>query len=117
MPAFSIKTFSLWSGFVCCLIISSHSFAAEQIIWIDVRTPAEFASGHVKNAYNIEFQIIGEQITGATQDKNAQLLLYCKSGRRSGVAKRTLEKLGYQNVTNVGGVRDALRVAEKLKNR
>ena len=77
-------------------------------IWIDVRTPAEFASGHVKGAINIEFQTIGDQIAAVTDNKSADIRLYCRSGRRSGVAKEALKKLGYKSVTNEGGYAAAL---------
>ena len=48
--------------------------------------------------------VIGARINEITTDKNAALRLYCQSGRRSGLAKQTLEKLGYVNVVNAGGV-------------
>ena len=47
-------------------------------------------------------------------DKNALVMLYCKSGRRSGFAKQTLEQLGYSNVVNAGGINDVLRRAQTL---
>ncbi|MEM7468599.1 MAG: rhodanese-like domain-containing protein [Pseudomonadota bacterium] len=82
-------------------------------IWIDVRTPAEYASGHVNGAVNIEFQTIAERIADVTNDKNADIRLYCRSGRRSGVAKEALVKLGYENVSNEGGYAAALVAFEK----
>lgn len=77
-------------------------------IWIDVRTPAEFASVHVEGAVNIEFQDIANRIASVTSDKDAEIQLYCKSGRRSSVAKQSLAKLGYTNINNAGGVAAAL---------
>ena len=79
-----------------------------ETVWIDVRTPAEFASGHVEGAINMEFQLISERITEITTDKDTDIRLYCKSGRRSGVAKESLQKIGYRNTTNEGGVARAL---------
>lgn len=80
-------------------------------LWIDVRTPEEFASGHLPGARNIEFDQIGAQIAAVTQDRNQTIVLYCKSGRRSGFARQTLLELGYRNVRNAGGVSDVLRRA------
>lgn len=79
-----------------------------EVIWIDVRTPAEFASGHVPGAVNIEFQEIGDRISAITTDKDAVINLYCKSGRRSSVAKQVLANLGYKRSNNVGSYAAAL---------
>ena len=84
-------------------------------VWIDVRTPAEYASGHVNGAINIEFQNIEAKIADITDDKNADIRLYCRSGRRSGVAKKTLLNLGYENVRNEGGYAAALVAYKKSR--
>lgn len=70
---------------------------------IDVRTKGEFDSGHIENALNIPFETIGDRIAGVTQDKGATIVVYCRSGRRSGIALKTLEGMGYTNGVNVGG--------------
>lgn len=89
-----------------------HASEAEEF-WIDVRTPAEFASGHVNGAVNIEFQLIGDKIADLTTDKDATIRLYCRSGRRSGVAKQSLESLGYRNARNEGSISRALVTYQK----
>ncbi|MGR8949883.1 MAG: rhodanese-like domain-containing protein [Gammaproteobacteria bacterium] len=108
----------LTRAFLALLLVvalSSTCFAEETAaIWIDVRTPAEFASGHVKSAINIEFQTIAERIATVTEDKSADIRLYCRSGRRSGVAQETLRKLGYKNVSNEGGYAAALVAFKSL---
>ena len=78
-------------------------------LFIDVRTPAEFETGHLPGARNIEFHEIGDRIAALTTNKEHPIVLYCRSGRRSGVAKQTLEEMGYRNVVNAGGVNDVLR--------
>ena len=111
--------FKLVRFLIAAIIISSFmnlGFAEEHSpIWIDVRTPAEYASGHVEGALNIEFQLIADKIAGVTENKSADIRLYCRSGRRSGVAKESLAKLGYSNVSNEGGYAAAL-VAFKNNN-
>lgn len=77
--------------------------------WIDVRTPEEYAQGHVKGAINIPFEEIGGQISSITRDVDSDVRVYCRSGRRSGVAKDTLQGLGYANVVNEGGYEDILK--------
>ena len=82
-------------------------------IWIDVRSAAEYETGHLSGAHNINFDRIATHIAEITTDKNALLVLYCKSGRRSGLAKQTLDQLGYVNVVNGGGINDVLRQAKQ----
>lgn len=81
---------------------------------IDVRSAQEYASGHVDDARNIPHDIIGAKIDSLTSNKTAQILLYCRSGNRSGAAKQTLVGLGYSNVVNAGGY-DALVACKPAK--
>jgi phage shock protein E len=71
-------------------------------VWIDVRTPEEFTSGHLEGAANIPYDGIDGRIAALVPDKNAEIHLYCRSGRRSGLARETLLGLGYIKVTNEG---------------
>jgi len=73
---------------------------------IDVRTPEEYNSGHVDGALNINYTDIGSRIESVVPDKNATIQLYCGSGRRAGIAKETLENMGYRNVVNEGGFKE-----------
>lgn len=78
-------------------------------IWIDVRTPEEFAQGHIAGAINIPYEVIGREISGVTQDVESDIRVYCRSGRRSGVARDTLSGLGFSHVINEGGYEDLMR--------
>lgn len=77
---------------------------------IDVRSPAEFNSGHLPNAINLPLQEIEVVLPRRIKDKNQLLLLHCQSGVRSGVAKRKLNGLGYANAFNLGSYGRAARV-------
>lgn len=72
---------------------------------VDVRTPEEFAAGHYKKAINIPLQEIDKRLSefGPT---NKAVVVYCRSGNRSGKAKDILRKAGYSDVTNAGGLAD-----------
>ncbi len=95
------------------LLFSLNTFAAPDY-WIDVRSAEEFQTGHVGMAVNIPFDQIAERIQSVTTDKNAEIYLSCKSGRRAGIALETLKGLGYTKVTNVGGIDDALKLEQEL---
>ncbi|QBG46397.1 rhodanese-like domain-containing protein [Verrucomicrobia bacterium S94] len=69
---------------------------------IDTRTAGEFERGHVKDAGNIPHDTIVDRIVQHTTDKAAPIILYCRSGNRSAVAKRNLITAGYTNVIDAG---------------
>ena len=67
---------------------------------VDVRTPSEVASGSVKGAVNIPLDKISGQLSKFKGKKN--IVVFCRSGNRSGQAKSILEKNGFDNVVNGG---------------
>jgi rhodanese-related sulfurtransferase len=69
---------------------------------VDVRTPEEYAEGHIPTAINIPVKEIGER--PPTGDKGALIIVYCASGGRSARAKARLESLGYTRVVDFGGI-------------
>jgi phage shock protein E len=94
----------------CALFFSTIMAFAENhdsALIIDVRTPAEWETGHLTDAKHIEWQVIDKKITDLTKDKNTTIYVYCRSGNRSGKAKKILDQLGYTNVVNAGGIGEA----------
>lgn len=85
------------------LVLCGLSVQAETVHWIDVRTSFEYRLGNIEGAVNIPYDVIGDEISGITSDKNAQIRLYCRSGNRSGKALITLQQMGYTQATNEGG--------------
>lgn len=75
-------------------------------IIIDARTTEEFAVGHIENAILIPEYEIAERAENELPDKDALILVYCRSGRRSKIASEELVKLGYTNVKEFGGIID-----------
>ena len=75
-------------------------------IIIDARTTEEFAEGHIENAILIPEYEIAERAEKEFPDKDALILVYCRSGRRSKIASEELVKLGYTNVKEFGGIID-----------
>ena len=75
-------------------------------IIIDARTEEEFAEGHIENAILIPEYEIAERAEKELPDKDALILVYCRSGRRSKIASEELVKLGYTNVKEFGGIID-----------
>lgn len=75
-------------------------------IIIDARTDEEFAEGHIKGAILIPEYEIADRAEKELEDKDALILVYCRSGRRSKIASEELVKLGYTNVKEFGGIID-----------
>lgn len=76
----------------------------QEVVIVDVRTEAEYAEGHIAGAVLVPNETIGEEAPAELPDKDAVLLVYCRSGNRSKTAANKLLKLGYQNVYDFGGV-------------
>lgn len=71
---------------------------------IDVRSPAEFASGHIQGAVNIPLDRFAATVLSAVPDKQQPVILCCLSGGRSGSALQMMKQHGYTQVHNGGGV-------------
>ena len=78
----------------------------EGYIILDVRTPEEFAAGHIAGAILIPDYEIGEKAESILTDKDQLILVYCRSGRRSKNAANELATLGYTNIKEFGGIND-----------
>ncbi len=77
----------------------------EAPVVIDVRTGAEFAERHIPGALNIVLdEILENRIPPELSDPQRLYLLYCRSGRRSGIAARWLAAHGWRRVYNFGGI-------------
>jgi len=69
-------------------------------VLVDVRSPGEFGSGHIKGAKNIPVGEIGARAGELPKDKT--IVVYCRSGARSGQARSALASKGFENVHNLG---------------
>lgn len=83
---------------------------------IDVRTPAEFARGHLAKAVNVPLDEFSERLAREVPDKQTPLLLHCASGARSAAAKRVAAKLGYANALNLGSYGRAARLLDSASD-
>jgi rhodanese-related sulfurtransferase len=74
---------------------------------IDVRTPAEFADGRVEGAVNIDVQSADFEASLANLDKNAEYIVYCRSGNRSAIAVQIMADAGITKVVDLGDLQSA----------
>ena len=74
---------------------------------LDVRTQEEYDQGHIgTETLLIPYDEIETQAEAALPDKEAQILVYCRTGRRSKIAAESLASMGYTNVKEFGGIED-----------
>ncbi len=75
---------------------------------VDVRSPSEFGEGSLSGAVNIPYDSVAERIAEFGPDKTRTVVVFCRSGRRSGIAEETLRELGFTDVVN-GGEYESMR--------
>jgi phage shock protein E len=77
---------------------------------IDVRTPAEFNTGHLSQAFNMPMDEIEGMLASKVRDKSRVILVHCKTGLRSKKAKTLLNRRGYTNVFDLGSYERAFKI-------
>ena len=75
----------------------------EGALLLDVRGADEYAEGHIPGSINIPLQLLPMK-KGLPEDLDTPIFVYCRSGGRSRRAAAFLEKEGYENVKNIGGI-------------
>jgi rhodanese-related sulfurtransferase len=76
--------------------------AGAEHLLLDVRTPEEFAGGHIPGAVNISVEQLAQRLNEVPQDK--PVVLYCRSGNRSNQAAQILDRAGYPQIYDLGGI-------------
>jgi phage shock protein E len=79
----------------------AHALVERGAHLVDVRTPEEFASGHIDGAVNIPVDQLSQRL-GERGSRDERVVVYCRSGSRSASAKRTLDAAGYTAVFDLG---------------
>lgn len=85
--------------------VKAFADAASQpgVVLLDVRSPEEFAAGHLPGAVNINVEDSGFADAIAKLDKNATYAVYCQSGRRSGIATSQMAEAGFATLFDLQG--------------
>lgn len=96
-------------GLSACASQDPVEIGSDAVI-VDVRTPSEFAEGHLEGALNLDVSsaTFAEDVAALPQD--GEYVLYCRSGNRSGQATRLMTDLGYPNVVDAGSVANASKL-------
>jgi rhodanese-related sulfurtransferase len=78
----------------------------DNVVLLDVRTEEEYAESHIPKSVLIPVDELENRAESELKDKNAEILVYCRSGNRSVTASEILIDLGYSKVYNLGGIID-----------
>ena len=87
------------------------SAITHQALIVDVRTPEEFADGHYPGAINIPHETILDGLNQLGVSQETPVILYCRSGNRSGQAELALKSNGFSQAKNAGGLEALLSAA------
>ena len=106
------KLFSILSGIVLLLISGCSSTEGKismenNAVLLDVRTPEEHKSGYLEGAVLLPLAELESKISSTVPGKNTPIYIYCRSGRRAGTAVEKLKAMGYTDLHNLGGLKDA----------
>ena len=90
----------------CCSTESKISMEANAVL-LDVRTPEEHKNGYLEGAVLLPLAELESKISSKVSGKNTPIYIYCRSGRRAGTAVEKLKAMGYTDLHNLGGLKDA----------
>ena len=111
---FLVESLPFLKKSILVIMLGVSMQAVAEPVWIDVRGADEYAAGHVSGSMLIPHDQMAALIADKVSDKDADIQLYCRSGRRADVARDVLLQMGYTRVTNHGSLESALEVAERL---
>ena len=101
-------------GAAACASSSSLTALPADALIVDVRTAAEYRTGHFPGAVNVPVQEIGRRHS-ELGDKERTIVVYCRSGHRSAAAKAKLDAAGFTHVLDGGSLGAMMRLAPKNK--
>ena len=82
-------------------LLENQSMRPDQLFVLDVRTPQEYAEGHVPGAVNVPQDQLASRLAEVPKDKD--VVIYCRSGRRSALAADVLAANGYSRLSHLDG--------------
>lgn len=115
------KFFTAAAAILCALLLGACSsqqppsteFITADTILLDVRSQKEFEEKHIPGSLLIPHDQLKTQAPALLKKPTAPIVLFCRSGRRSAIARKTLESLGYTAVTDLGSIENAAKILKK----
>ena len=92
------------SGLISYEELQAKIAKKDKFVLLDVRTPEEFAEGHIGGSVLLPYDEVEQKAAGMLPEKEKPIIVYCRSGRRSAIAADALRGLGYKDVKDFGGI-------------
>jgi phage shock protein E len=83
--------------------------AERRVVYVDVRTPGEWAASRVEGAIHIPYTELASRWHELEAHRDDDIVLYCRTGRRSGIAEQILTQAGFERLHNGGGLTELQR--------
>jgi rhodanese-related sulfurtransferase len=84
-------------------LLTALQVPKHNIVVLDVRSAEEYENGHLADAINVSHNTIAEKLNQLSQYKNSTVVVYCRSGRRAGIAIHILAENGFTNILHLTG--------------
>jgi len=84
-------------------LLTALKAPSHNIVVLDVRSEEEYKNGHLVDAINMSHNTVAEKLDQLSQYKNSTVVVYCRSGRRAGVAEHILTENGFKNLRHLTG--------------
>ena len=97
----------IWLAVSGCCSTESKISMENNAVLLDVRTPEEHKSGYLEGAVLLPLAELESKISSKVSGKNTPIYIYCRSGRRAGTAVEKLKAMGYTDLHNLGGLKEA----------
>lgn len=105
--AFSLFTAMVFAGEAAQIsqqeLLTALKAPNNNIVLLDVRSEEEYDQGHVTGAINVSHNVVEENLTQLAQYKDSMVVVYCRSGRRAGIAETILADNGFKNLRHLTG--------------
>ncbi|OUR63557.1 hypothetical protein A9Q74_00285 [Colwellia sp. 39_35_sub15_T18] len=103
----SLFTFAVFAGATPQIsqqdLITAFNKGAANMVILDVRSADEYQHGHIAGAINMSYDTVEENLSQLTQYKKSTLVVYCRSGRRAGIAEHILSSNGFNDIRHLTG--------------
>ena len=99
----AVTAFWTWQGSDRISSADARKLVAEGAVLLDVRSPGEFASGHLEGAVNIPIEVLEGRML-ELGEQGVAIVVYCRSGARSARASQLLSSAGFQTVADLGAM-------------
>lgn len=84
-------------------LLATLNKGTDNIVVLDVRSVGEYSHGHIAGAINVSHDTVKENLSQLSQYKDSTVVVYCRSGRRAGIAEHILAENGFSDVRHLTG--------------